>query len=716
MRKILSLLFLLFPLALSAQRADLDSLQRWLNGIGQYDYNYPREKVYLHTDQQAYIKDETIWYKAYVMRASTLKPEPLSRVLYVDFLTADGQILDHQVLSISAQGQAEGYVELKDPIQAGFYELRAYTRMMLNWGREALYSQVIPVFSEEMEIDYPELKKPKPTHDAAPAPLEAVEHEEGYNLILHTPVDSTQLCALLYISNEQAYHVDTLTLGAQHASRPIAISYAALRDGWTRACILTTKGRSLGDTWLWKDPTRTRNLQVFVRQNKETYDAFAPIAVEVEVRYPNGEPARNVQFSMAVHDHDGDFLRKRPANMEAEFLKSRGGSSASVEQMIGARPFDVQYPIEDKFLMYGTLLKDNEKHTPMPNHNLSVSFYNLEQGGSKAAETTTNEDGYFAFSCEEDFFGDWIAHFNVHNENDKKRWGRVTLNRWLNAPTRQWKPRDLVIEARGELEDDTIVTPSLFAWKDTVRTILLKEAKVVEKVHKYKGLRGNRYTYKGGERRGKHFADYYLDVPTALEQWKDQGNGSELLPDFLQKYNPDFTCFPPEDDSEVEVSRYKYLYQGIPCYVVFDNKLVENGDGMSELQDVYWAEEVKSVVVMKDWGDYHRFIDVKPYPPAYALFVYTRPNHYRYRSKKGIITRVVQGYQIPESFSSPRYNGYDEVSDEDDRRTLYWAPTLTTNDEGKAHAVFFNNARSGTKLSFSLRGITPGGFLINVER
>ena len=52
-----------------------------------FDYKYPREKVYVHFDNTAYLTGDTIWYKAYVVRASSLKPTTLSKVLYVELLT-----------------------------------------------------------------------------------------------------------------------------------------------------------------------------------------------------------------------------------------------------------------------------------------------------------------------------------------------------------------------------------------------------------------------------------------------------------------------------------------------------------------------------------------------------------------------------------------------------------------------------------------------------
>lgn len=113
-----------------------------------FDYNYPREKVYVHFNSSSYLLNDTIWYKAYVVRASSLKPTTLSRVLYVELLNADGQLITKQTLKIDSMGTAHGAIALPNYAYGGYYEVLAYTREMLNWGRYACFSRVLPVFTD----------------------------------------------------------------------------------------------------------------------------------------------------------------------------------------------------------------------------------------------------------------------------------------------------------------------------------------------------------------------------------------------------------------------------------------------------------------------------------------------------------------------------------------------------------------------------------------
>ena len=93
---------------------------------------YPQERVYLHFDNTSYYKGERIWYKAYVVGGSDFRAAPLSRILYVELLNPMGYPVGTQKLPLRG-GQADGSFELSDTINAGFYEVRAYTAWMLNF-------------------------------------------------------------------------------------------------------------------------------------------------------------------------------------------------------------------------------------------------------------------------------------------------------------------------------------------------------------------------------------------------------------------------------------------------------------------------------------------------------------------------------------------------------------------------------------------------------
>ena len=116
-----------------------------------------QEKVYLHTDNQCYFVGDTLWYKAYVVRADNLTPTNLSRILYVELLSPDGLVVERQNIAVNHKGYTCGQFVIDDSLYSGFYELRAYTRWMLNFNvRHHRYSKMDTwvFYNRQMAADY----------------------------------------------------------------------------------------------------------------------------------------------------------------------------------------------------------------------------------------------------------------------------------------------------------------------------------------------------------------------------------------------------------------------------------------------------------------------------------------------------------------------------------------------------------------------------------
>jgi hypothetical protein len=92
-------------------------------------------------------------------------------VLYVELLDDGGQVLERQQVRIDSCGGATGNFKLMRPMNHGFYEIRAFTREMLNWGDHACYSRVVPVFEEkkgQLDIVVPDEKWKLPSRATRP--------------------------------------------------------------------------------------------------------------------------------------------------------------------------------------------------------------------------------------------------------------------------------------------------------------------------------------------------------------------------------------------------------------------------------------------------------------------------------------------------------------------------------------------------------------------
>jgi hypothetical protein len=104
------------------------------------------EKVYLHLDRPVYGTGETIWFNAYLVDALRHRPDSLSKVLYVELLSPQRQLVARRTLRVAPGGLANGDIELDDSLRAGTYLLRAYTNWMRNQGPSFFYQRQLQVW------------------------------------------------------------------------------------------------------------------------------------------------------------------------------------------------------------------------------------------------------------------------------------------------------------------------------------------------------------------------------------------------------------------------------------------------------------------------------------------------------------------------------------------------------------------------------------------
>ena len=132
-------------------KADYAGIVQYLQKAMNFNTAIPQEKVYVHFDNTGYFENETMWFKAYVTRTDKMSPTDLSKVLYVELLNPSGDVVKTQKVPIDEHGQAFGDMKLDTLFGTGFYEVRAYTRYMTNWGVNALFSRVFPIFKAPKE-------------------------------------------------------------------------------------------------------------------------------------------------------------------------------------------------------------------------------------------------------------------------------------------------------------------------------------------------------------------------------------------------------------------------------------------------------------------------------------------------------------------------------------------------------------------------------------
>ena len=340
-----------------------DSLYRKVEGFG---VGLPQEKVYLHLDNTCYFLGDTLWYKGYVMRSDRGTLTDLSKILYAELLTPDGYSVERQQLEME-DGTVHGMFVLKDTLYAGYYELRAYTRWMLNFGQceyphvrisedlfyskkmakeffrdyEKLYSRVFPVYDKPEEAGdfvkdmtlrpmrryYKTPKKKKPEVDLRFYP-------EGGNLVA-----GTACRVALELNGEDGQHLGGMELSVRDKDGKVAAVCRTDERGRTTFRLPdVSEGADYRATFTYKGYGYEEELPEVEKEGCALAVTVGDSVVEAVVQ------AVGVDSPIAVHVMSGGvsrFYRSLPV-----YLLSSGGVDVADGAASGCRTCRMAIPLD----------------------------------------------------------------------------------------------------------------------------------------------------------------------------------------------------------------------------------------------------------------------------------------------------------------------------------------------------------------------------------
>lgn len=192
----LIVLSLFFGLKLQAQDStEVKRISSFMQKYIRFSDDYPQEKVYLHFDNTSYYLGETMWFKAYVVRSDRQSLSILSRVLYVELINPEGYVIETKKLKIE-KGQCNGSFNLTASNYPGYFEVRAYTRYMLNFFEDNYFSRVFPIFDKpETEGSYVTKITERPRNQRIPVKRPDVKTKNKLMLMFY-PEGGSLVCGL----------------------------------------------------------------------------------------------------------------------------------------------------------------------------------------------------------------------------------------------------------------------------------------------------------------------------------------------------------------------------------------------------------------------------------------------------------------------------------------------------------------------------------------
>ncbi len=144
-RIVLSILFSAYRIYAIGQVKPIDTLIGQLNNTRA---RLPVEKLYLQLDKPAYLKNDTIWFKAYLLNADYLTPSTRSGLLYIELDDSNNKSIKRIMVPL-ASGLSWGNIALDESMPEGNYTLRAYTNWMRNFGEDYIFKKSFYIASAD---------------------------------------------------------------------------------------------------------------------------------------------------------------------------------------------------------------------------------------------------------------------------------------------------------------------------------------------------------------------------------------------------------------------------------------------------------------------------------------------------------------------------------------------------------------------------------------
>lgn len=110
----------------------------------------PQEKVYLQTDKPYYVAGEPVWFKGFLVNATTHQPNTLSKFIYVELLSQSDSLVCRVKIRRDSLG-FNGCIPLNPDLPEGYYTLRGFTYWMQNAPSDFFFHRQIYVGNKQAE-------------------------------------------------------------------------------------------------------------------------------------------------------------------------------------------------------------------------------------------------------------------------------------------------------------------------------------------------------------------------------------------------------------------------------------------------------------------------------------------------------------------------------------------------------------------------------------
>ena len=712
--------FILPPSMLSGYY-EVRAYTRWMLAFNEPQYFSRTFPIYQLTNSDKLERSITTYELSSSMEN---RPSETEEKLNVRFFPEGGQLVEGVTSQVAfkAESKNEGNIELSGTIYTKEgAEITSFETLHDGMGRFEYTPSAQPAIAK---VDFQGKKYEFTLPQALP---------NGY--VLSTVNNAGAL--LVKVSCNAATPQDTLAVFISHQGRPYVHQLISCRSDAPQEFILPTRklpagvlqvslinraGNTLCERFVFANPRAP--LQISTKRLKEVYAPYAPIRCELQIKNAKGEPVSG-ELSVSIRDgvrsdyleydnniftdllltsdlkgyihQPGYYFASPSPRKQTELdvlLMVHGWRKYDMSQAISTAPFTPLQLPETQLALNGqvksTILKNKLK-------DIALSVIVKKDDQFITGGTVTDENGRFSIPVE-DFEGTTEAVIQTRKVGkERNKDASILIDRNFSPAPRAYGYKEL----HPEWKD-------LAYWQQKAESF---DSLYMDSIRKVEGLYVlDEVEIKSKRRQGSNMAtkineksiDAYYDVRRSVDLLRDNGKIVTTIPELMEKLSPQF---------DWDRSNDKLTYRQKPICYIMDNHILSETETQMMLTEV---DGLASIIISKGTGGIDDDIiqntkmsevtdstgvDISKLDKYSVFYLIPLPRRdVLNKSQTAVLgTRqtVIQGYTHALEYYSPAYPTKELYMDKvDKRRTLYWNPSVRTDENGKAVIECYNNQYS----------------------
>lgn len=650
------------------------------------------------------------------------RPDATKEKLSLRFFPEGGQLVEGVASQVAfkAESKSEGNIKLSGTLYSkDGRELTSFETLHDGMGHFEYTPTAQPALAK---VNYRGKNYEFPLPDALPS---------GY--VLKAGCNAGALS--VQVSCNAATPQDTLAVFISHQGRPylyqlincqannpqkFIVQTRKLPPGILQISLLNRAGNTLCDRFVFANPRAP--LQITPKRLKEVYAPYTPIRCELQVSNAIGEPVPS-KLSVSIRDavrsdymeYDNNlftdllltsdlkgyihqpgyyFTEASPRKQEEldVLLMVHGWRKYDMAQFIGIKPFIPLQTPESQLNLHGevksTILKNKLK-------GIELSVIVKRDSALITGQTVTDENGHFIIPME-DFEGSMEAVIQTRKVGkERKKDASILIDRNFSPASRAYDYKELHPEwsnvAYWQQQADKFDS----LYMDSVRRVdgmyLLDEIEIKSKRRQQSSNMATKIN--------EQSIDAYYDIRQSVDLLRDNGKIVTTIPELMEKLSPLFYWDRTNDNC---------TYRQKPICYIMDNRILSETevkmmltevDGLASIIIGEGSKGIDDEIIQNTKVSNSNDVKLAELDKYSIFYLIPLPRHDVINKNQtaalGTRRTMMQGYTRPLEYYSPFYLSKEMYMDKTDkRRTIYWNPSVETDNQGKVVIECYNNQYS----------------------